>query len=639
MKNMLITAGLTAIAFAVVAKESVIMTVNGVDIPTSEFEYLYHKNSRQQAEPQPIADYVEMFKLYKMKVEDAKACGIDTTSSFREEMAQYRRELALPYVTDSAFLESLVNEACSRVGEDVEAYHIMVSKGVSRIQNIRNKQLLDSLRNLVVAGEDFGELAMKYSADKSAVNNKGYLGYIHAGKFPYDFETAVYSTPEGVVSGIVESPVGYHIVKSGSRRPARGKVKVSHIMKLVSRGASEEEIEKSKSEIDSIYQIVTSDPSRFVALAKELSDDKGSARTGGMLPAFGTGEMVPEFETVAYALRPGEISKPVRSVYGWHIIRKSEDLPLPTCSQIRPEVMRAISNPRDDRYWHIKEREDAKLMSKHGAKIDRRIVGELCDSISDLGLDKVKSIYSGSHLSDRVIAEIGNSKVTVAELMAYLDDNKRLLSTPDAVTREADSFLSSKLFSAEEDWLYENESDYRNLLNEYHDGSLLYEVSLEKVWNRAARDTVGLDNYFRDHYQDYKWEMPKAKGYLIQAVSDSVADSIRERLKDVSDEEVVPVVRKEFPNEAKIEKVLASEGINPMVDNLMFGAPAVVPTASKFKVYFFHSGRILDAPEVVDDVKSQVIADYQMKLETEWTEHLKRSYPVKINKKELKKVK
>lgn len=101
-------AGFAVASLCSIAKDPVVMTVDGKDVLKSEFEYLYHKNSRQQLEPQTIDDYVEMFKLYKRKVADAKACGIDTTATFRDEMRQYRRELAAPYLVDSTFIDALV---------------------------------------------------------------------------------------------------------------------------------------------------------------------------------------------------------------------------------------------------------------------------------------------------------------------------------------------------------------------------------------------------------------------------------------------------------------------------------------------------------------------------------------------------
>ena len=249
MRNkILVGAGLSACALAWAAKDPVIMTINGVDVPKSEFEYLYHKNSQQQLAPQPLEEYAEMFKVYKLKVADAKACGIDTTASFRKEMLQYRRELAAPFLADSAYINQLVSEAAQRSAEDVEASHIMMLKSRDAAENHRQRMRLDSIRQELLKGGDFTDLAVRFSQDKSVTFNKGYMGYISSGRFPYDFESAVYTTPEGEISEIVESPAGYHLVKAGKRRPSRGKVEAAHIMKMVPKTATEADKIKAKEE-------------------------------------------------------------------------------------------------------------------------------------------------------------------------------------------------------------------------------------------------------------------------------------------------------------------------------------------------------------------------------------------------------
>ena len=144
--TILLGAGTLACALAWAAKDPAIMTVNGVDVPKSEFEYLYHKNSQQQLAPQPLEEYVEMFKNYRLKVADALAAGIDTTASFRQEMEQYRSDLAAPYMTDSVYLDKLVREAYDRSQREVESSHIMLFKARDAAENERSRHYLGSIR-------------------------------------------------------------------------------------------------------------------------------------------------------------------------------------------------------------------------------------------------------------------------------------------------------------------------------------------------------------------------------------------------------------------------------------------------------------------------------------------------------------
>ena len=643
MRNrILIGAGLSACAFAWAAKDPVIMTVNGVDVPKSEFEYLYHKNSQQQLSPQPLDEYVEMFKVYKMKVADAKANGIDTTAQFIKEMKQYRSELAAPYLVDSLYLNSMVKEAAERAKEDVDVSHIMLLKSRDMNENSRQRAKLDSIRKELLNGGDFTDLALRFSQDRSVVNNKGHLGFISAGRFPYNFETAAYETPEGEISEIVESPAGYHIVKTGKKRPAKGKADVSHILRLVPQNASEKDKAAIKATIDSIYNVVKADPSQFASIAAKMSDDKGSARQGGKLPAFGPGEMVPEFETTAFTLSDGDISEPFMTSYGWHIILKHASLPPANEAQLKPEILRKASNPQDGRFQHVKEHRTHMLAEKHKASLNAANVLAIKSRAAENGIDSLFVVsYVEEPLGNLSLATIDGKDVPASQMFSHL--TKMRIEDPVAasyaIETNIDNFYAHQLVEAEEDWLYANNEDYRNLLNEYYDGSLLYEISVRNVWDKASNDKEGLQKYFDAHKSDYTWTEPHVKGYLVQAVNDSEADIIKERLNNIPSDSIMLKARREFQGKAQIEKVLTTKGSNAMVDNIMFGGPEVKPQQSAYTCYFMYEPRIINAPETLDDVKGQVTSDYQNELETQWVEELKNKYPVKVNKKELKKIK
>ncbi len=228
--KILFAAGLGACALAWAAKDPVIMTVNGVDVPKSEFEYLYHKNSQQQMATQPIDEYVDMFVNYRLKVADAIASGVDTTAAFRQEMAQYRHDLAAPYLADSLYLNKLVREAWERSKDEVQASHIMIFKKGNAAEDAAGKALLDSLKSEINKGADFAALANQFSQDRGTNQRGGDLGFMVAGRYPYSFEEVAFSMKPGEVSDVVETRMGYHLIKVNDRRPARGTVRVGHIL-------------------------------------------------------------------------------------------------------------------------------------------------------------------------------------------------------------------------------------------------------------------------------------------------------------------------------------------------------------------------------------------------------------------------
>lgn len=632
--------GACAVALAFAAKDPVIMTVNGVDVPRSEFEYLYNKNSQQQINPQTLDEYVEMFKLYKMKVADAKAEGIDTTAAFLKETAQYRHDLAAPYLTDSVYINQLVKEAYDRSLEEVEAYHIMLFKTRDAAVNASLRQRADSLRDVLRGGGDFADLAVRYSQDRGSKNRGGWMGWIVAGAYPAAFELEAYSLPEGAISDVVESPVGYHILKGGKHRKARGKVQVSHILKLT-QGKDDAGMAQAKKEIDSLYNVVKSAPETFNAVASANSEDRGSARQGGMLPWFGAGEMVAEFDSVAFSLADGEISEPVKTTYGYHIIRRYDSQEVPSLEKMKPQAIARITNPQDPRFKLVRDRQTAAFAKKHKGSLNAKTVAALRADVERQGLDSLLfAKWTVAPSGDLPVASIDGKARKVSDFMSAIS-YLRMPASANAVEAfddNLDTYYNSLLVDAEELSLEQSEPDYRNLLKEYIDGSLLYEVSVRKVWDKAAKDTEGLRSFFERNRDNYKWTEPHAKGFLVQASNDSVAGLIRERAAQLAPDTLVQTLRREFKGNIAVDKVLVSKGTNAMVDNIMFGAPQVQPSNAKYKVYFMINPRVLMEPEEVNDVKGLVTSDYQNEFQAEWENELRRKYPVSVNEKVLRQV-
>lgn len=632
---------LIAVAMAFAAKDPVIMTVNGVDVPKSEFEYLYNKNSQQQINPQTLEEYVEMFKLYKMKVADAKAEGLDTLESFLKETSQYRHDLAAPYLADSAYINKLVDEAYARSQREVEAKHIMFFKTRGAAENAAMKARLDSLRGVIVNGGDFEELARQYSQDRGSSQRGGNMGFIVAGNFPYAFEEAAWSLPEGKISGIVESPMGYHLLKGGRSREARGKVKVSHILKLT-QGKDEAGIALAKKQIDSLYNVVKDNPSIFAETATLNSEDPGSARQGGALPFFGAGEMVAEFDSVSFALKDGEISKPFPTSYGYHIVYRQESRPPLTYDIVKRQTLPKLNMAGDVRHRMIRDHQTARLAPAHKAKLNDNTVKAIYASAATNGLDSAFYASWTSGANSRMDIAVCDGKNTkAADFVATL--NNHIIPDAEGAKEVLDerlaAFFNDIVTTAEEARLEKTTPEYRNLLREYIDGSLLYEVSVRKVWDKAAKDTEGQDAYFKAHRSEYKWDKPYVKGFFIQTVNDSVADLIKKRAAQLPEAEMVNALRQEFSGNIGVERVLVSQGANAMVDHVAFNGPKVEGQTAKFPVYFMVNERILTEPEEYSDVKGLVITDYQNMFQQEWENELRKKYPVTVNAKVLKTVK
>ncbi|MDE6682622.1 MAG: peptidylprolyl isomerase, partial [Muribaculaceae bacterium] len=173
----------------------------------------------------------------------------------------------------------------------------------------------------------------------------------------------------------------------------------------------------------------------------------------------------------------------------------------------------------------------------------------------------------------------------------------------------------------------------------YVDGSVLYEVRVNKVLVKAAKDEEGLQRYFEQNKDKYRWSEPRVKGYLVQTSTDSVAEIVKKRAAEIGRDSLVNTIRKEFPREVSIMKVLEPKGSNAMIDNIVFGGPETKPSSPRYTTYFMLDPRVITAAEELQDVRGLVTSDYQGVLQEEWENELRSKYPVKVYDKVLKKVK
>lgn len=638
-----ILAALAAGTFASVmvnAKDPVVMTVAGHDVPLSEFQYLYNKNNIQQQSKQSIGDYVKSFVDYKLRVAQALEERLDTLPAYKKEFEQHRSDLAEQYLVDSVALDSMVRVVYDRMHYNVDTDHLMLSLSDADHTTAQQQARLDSLRTLITNGKaDFYELAKQHSIDPSVKANGGHIGYVVANTFPAQFEDMVFNTPDGQLSPVFRTRYGWHLIRVNGRRNDVGEVKASHILKLT-RNANDEIKAKKKHQIDSIYKALSEHRTSFAATAQRESEDPGSGRNGGSLGWFGSGRMVPQFEQAAFALQPGEMSKPIATDYGWHIIFCEDRRGIAPLDSIRQNIESSMH--QGERAELLQDRGLAPFAKRYPAKINATArdsvfaivtrTGKLTPEVSNLiaSYTKIPAItVNGKTVSlGEIGTQMSRSRTSNVESAMELYDlilaNQRRSMTRDAAMQ----------------WLEKNEPAYRYLLNEYRDGMLYFDISTNKVWDYANKDVEGQQKYFQSHRNKYLWNAPKYKGYLISAVNDSLASIAANYVStnNIPTDSLVRKLRTQFGNDVKIERALAAKGENPVIDYVAFNGfrPAPIGRWSAFRPVL---GKIIEQPEDASDVRGAVSVDYQKELEAKWLEELRAKYPVKINAKVLKKVK
>ena len=624
------------------ASDPVLMKINGKPVYKSEFEYIYNKNnSNNSLDKKTLDEYVDLFVNFKLKVEEAKAQGLDTTQSFINELAGYRSQLTRPYLTDSKVDEQILREAYERMKEDVEVSHILVRipQGATPADTLGAwKKINSALKRL--DKEDFAKVAKEISEDQSAEENGGYIGWVTAFRTVYPFETVAFNTPVGKISAPVRTAFGYHIIKVHNRRKSQGEILVSHIMRFTAEG-DEVKNKSAKQKTDSLYQRVLAGDD-FGKLASEFSEDRGSATRNGELPWFGSGRMIPEFENAAFALKNiGDVSAPIQSAFGWHIIKLLDRKGLAGFETVKADIERNVK--RDERANMGQKAFVDRLRNEYGYAVNTANVNEfskllenktLADSVFQLEVAKL----------NKPLFTFAGKEFTQADFAAYLKKNAYSDKTiaSEVIEQKMDAFTEKEILAYEDSQLENKYEDFRFLINEYHDGILLFEVSNNEVWEKASKDTEGLARYFNEHKADYRWVKPHFIGRVISCKDKATLKAAKAIVKRSHNDSIDKYLRTRLNDSiqyVKVEKGLFAQGENKAVDKFGFKDKKAKFEPTKEYPYVFVVGKNLkNNPEDYSDVRGLVTADYQEYLEKEWIAALRSKFPVEIDQNVLKTV-
>ena len=620
-----------ALCINVKAQDEVLMTINGEPITKAEFEYIYNKNNSDNAiDKKTLVEYVELFVNFKLKVAEAKAQGLDTTKSFKRELNGYRKQLAKPYLTDAELEDALYKEAYSHFSEDCEVSHILIKTEGEDTLASYNKALEVIAR--LNAGEDFGKVADETSADQSVTRNHGYLGWFTALQLVWPFEKAMYDLPLNQISTPIKSDYGYHVIKVHNRRPAWGQVNARHIMKVCSESMSEDMQNKKYQEMVEIKKRLDAGED-FATLAKELSDDKASAQKGGDLGWFGIGRMVRDFEVATYALNPGETSEIIKTRFGYHIINLKEKRGVEPFEKKKADIQRMMQY--DSRSTAAKTSFINKLKKEYNFQINNNeVVKAKVLAVQYADNDSLLKIKALEH--DGALITFADQVIPTSEIISYYVMTKTMGNDIDA---KIEQIAEMKLMQYEDSQLENKYIDFANLMKEYHDGILLFEVSNSEVWEKAIKDKKGLEKYFKQNKKNYAWSEPRYRGFVAKCKDEATAKTLKKNIQKMNPDSVVNYVRTQMKNDtitfATIERGLWKQGENPHIDLTQFKQTNLqVETNEKLPVVIV-VGKKLKKPQTYTDVRGTITADYQNHLEKLWIETLRNKYPVVINQEVL----
>ena len=622
----------------IIGQDQALLTINDQKIFKSEFEQIYWKNKKEAlATKLDLDEYIQLFINFKLKVLAAEKEGLDTTKKFINEFSSYKIQLEKPYLIDTSINEELMKEAYYRTINEVNASHIMVKLSQNSTPNdtLKAWKKINSIRSSVVNGENtFEDVAQEISDDPSAKTNKGNLGFFNAFKMVYSFEDAAYNTPVGEISKPIRTRFGYHIIKVNALRPAKGRVKTAHIM-IATDLDNKEDIELGKKKIQQVYEQI--EQNTFEELAQKFSDDRNSARKGGDLGWISSGgNYYKEFEDAIFSLKnDNEISKPFQTPNGWHIVKRIKYEPIGDYNKLKYELKNKIQK-------------DARAQKTRSSFINK--LKEEYKYRSYFKVNTVENIINDKSFNYEDVSKNNNINYIQSEILTFTDNKEKyidfidyLYKTKSLTKEKLNSESLSKLFTSysnscilkyERQQLEKKHPDFKALLKEYRDGILLFEISDQKIWSKAIKDTVGLSEFYEENKNN--WMYPaRRKVEIFTSNSEKNIKNVckfkkKGKLKNDSIIKLVNSTNVDAVTSFKTNIINNTDEPVILIDNIQFGINK--PQLIKGQWIMINVLEELE-PRIkkLEEAEGLIVSAYQDYLEKQWLKNLHEKHQTNIN--------
>ena len=633
------------ISFSQVSDSDVILTISDEPVLATEFVRVYNKNLDlvQDDSQKGVESYLNLFINYKLKLAEAKSLGYDKYPAYLKELKTYQNQLTQNYLIDKDVTDELVLEAYERTINEVKAQHVLV-----RVENFETDTL--QAFNAVLAFKDRLKNENFDSLKKEIHNGKNIfvedLGFFTAFKMAYNFESKAFNTNVGDVSDPFRTKFGYHVVKILDKRKSKGEVSVAHIMIA---NTQKDNTLVAKDRILELHRLLVQGED-FGNLAKQFSDDKSSSVRNGELKPFKSGQInSTKFENTAFSLKKiGDISDPIQTQFGWHILKLIKKTPVPDFNKIKQDLENKVG--KDSRSKLVRSKMIDKLLSEYN----------LSEKNPNLVLFQSNVFFDDSNKYWDIINEINNTKIflqikdrsyTFRDFIDFLNRNNKSINKKwnkkFIINHQYKFFLEQSMFQYKKDNLeYENQ-DFANILNEYREGLLLFELMQDKIWEGAKNDTLGLKVFYNDNKKNYLWPQ-RIMGSIASSSSYKTIKKVRKLWNKGNTNQMID----ELLNKTK-QNVIFSNGeftLGELPLPESFTTTTGVESGVKSSIskvikennsyYVVNVNEFIpESKKTISEAKGQLISDYQNELESRWILELKSKFHVDLNEEVFQKVK
>ena len=638
--------------------KQVLMTIGDQPVTVKEFTDVYAKNNLKGdvIEKKSVDEYIDLFTTFRMKVMEAEAQQLDTSAKFQKELAGYRKQLAKPFMSSDDITDELLQEAYQRKQKDIRASHILIrcDKHALPSDTLKAYNKAMDIRKKAIKGEDFAKLADQYSDDPSAKGmkatdqnparpgNHGDLGYFSVFDMVYPFETGAYNTKEGEISMPVRSDFGYHLIKVQSVTDAMGTVQAAHIFVQVPFDAPEEEVAAAKQKADNIYeQLMAQNGENWNEMVKQYSDDRGTLARNGALSSFTVNRIVPQFIEVCKSLEIDQIGKPVRTDYGFHIIKLLGKTGVGTYEKELKGLTERVE--KDSRSKKSEEAVLKQLRKEYKFKANDKNIEAFMATVDSSILRKAYEPSSKVDMNATLFTIDGNA-TKVSEFVDYIKDNMNFQKyvTPATYAYQLyENFSNELVMDYADAHLEEKYPEFAALVQEYRDGILLFDLMDREVWDKAVKDTTGLKEFHAKHADKYMWE-ERAKATIVTVTRQESLPKVKALIDAGTPlDSLRSALQRDSINYAYVRSGYYQHGDNQYVDQTEWKVDATkeIPSTVDQSTVLVYIRELRDPePKTLREARGLVTSDYQVELEEKWVKMLKEKCPVKVDEKVLDKV-
>lgn len=621
--------------------DEVLMTIGGDPVDKEELVYLLSKgktNDRSVAgvSREEFEENLDLFINYKLKVREAEALGLDKTEEFDREFSSFKETLIAPYLIKNSLEEGELRKAYSRMQEILRASHILFQfpPNASSEDSMIVLRMALKVKGEIENGGNINELALQYSDDPSAKTNRGDLGFFTSLQMVQPFEDAVFNLQTGQVSDPVLTPFGYHIIQLKDRQPNPGQVRVSHILVRFDPADETQEL-NARRKISDIYAEIQKESTLWEDIVKNYSEDPGTKENGGILPWFGVGSMIPEFEMAAFSLTEnGEVSPPLKTQYGYHILRLEGKRPLEPFEVMEDNIRSRIL--RDSRSGMIQSQVVAIQKARYHFQENESNLALIAAELAGATKDQFEDRLQAKNLTAQPLFTIQSNTYSVQDFLKYVSEQE---VTPrgkgSAFELWYERYVAHILASVEETDLESNNKEYQMLLKEYRDGILLFSLMNQEVWQKGITDSLGQVNYYRENIKEYQWKS-RVEAFLVQVLDSTRLQEAEQFLRGngytpslIGNFETT--LETKYPLAFQTESGTYEYENHPVLSKANLEEPTQTIRVDGRTYLVLIGQKLPSGPRKFEESRGLVIRDYQEYLDQNLINRLKEKYKVQVN--------